>query len=1258
MIKASEWTNAFRSPILGRGREYYRYGRIVGIKTEDDHVSAIAWGSDDYKVEVSYVGNGNIELICNCPYAKGDNNCKHEAALMYWISEKKKDLLNSWISGKADSGKSKKGSSAAKQKGKIVVEKKTEYVHPFYEKASEKTNGKDGYKANYSYFDYAKMTKDIKITKEKYEKALKILDDNAIEYYRMRVEYIGGRYGGGANNYTMLGQYKDNSGNYWDVSVSMNRDSLLSSSCACTSCRINGYNSFNAYVWYSASQKIEELCEHTLALLLMSKEYIKKNQIGDFTGYNSARLLNSFKRNVSVDETSEIVPEVELDATLSIKNHSLYLSFRVGIDKMYVVKKPDALVDAVKGKSEYVLGKKSSINFSSSTFTDTSRELYNFMLDYVEEERRRTDYEDYYYGNNVQKDIPVYGQKLDRLFDMYKGSELAFKDNGVKETTLKFREKDLTLLFLVNRIMVDGKFEGITLTVPQPDLYEGTRYFYYVDGKNINRISEENRRVLEPFLDSKYDELHFDFGRRHLAGFYHEVLPQVEAYIHLQEESPDEIAKYVPPRAKFKFYLDAPQDEITCRIVVCYGAEDFTIEVDTEKGINLAKEAYRDIERENEVLFQIMPFFPFYDNNRNCFVSSNNPDQVYEILEFGIKALLQIGEVHRTDSFDRLRLKKQWKLTVGVSVESEIMTVDVISDELSRDELLDILKSYKKKQRYHRLKNGDFIKLEDDDNIHLLQELMEQLNLTPKQLVSGKMHIPLYRALYLNEMLEKRDDILFNRSKTFRELIKNFRTMQDSDYELPDSLKDIFRKYQKQGFRWMMTVSDYGFGGILADDMGLGKTLQTLGMLLYAKENGGGGTTLIVSPTSLVYNWREEIYKFAPILKVRTVTGSKAEREDIISHWEDVDILVTSYNLLQRDIDLYEGKSFSYAIIDEAQYIKNPKSVSAMSVKVLDAKHRLALTGTPIENRLSELWSIFDFLMPGYLYSYEQFKRDYEKPIAKDGDDEKKKRLRDMVTPFVMRRLKKDVLKDLPDKLEETRVVEFEKEQRELYDAQVTHMRALLDGVADEDFAKQKLQVLAELTRMRQICCNPSLIIDDYKGNSAKQEALMDLIEESIDGGHKLLVFSQFTSMLELIEKDLKSRDIEYFVLTGTTSKEERLRLVKLFNEESDNENTCRVFLISLKAGGTGLNLTGADIVIHYDPWWNIAVENQATDRAHRIGQKKVVSVYKLIVKGTIEEKILKLQEKKRELADEILKGEGGNLASLSKDELLALISE
>ena len=485
------------------------------------------------------------------------------------------------------------------------------------------------------------------------------------------------------------------------------------------------------------------------------------------------------------------------------------------------------------------------------------------------------------------------------------------------------------------------------------------------------------------------------------------------------------------------------------------------------------------------------------------------------------------------------------------------------------------------------------------------------------------------------------------------------RSYENGDYEVPQSLEAVLREYQRDGFYWIKTLKENGFGGILADDMGLGKTLQILAFLLSEKEQGKVGDelrTLIVAPASLVYNWKKEVERFTPQLSVCVMAGTAHERKELIKNQtSNVDVWITSYDLLKRDIELYQDIVFANEIIDEAQYIKNQTTHAAKSVRLVNSSFRMALTGTPMENRLSELWSIFDYLMPGFLYGYTRFRSEIETPIVSDKDEDAMTRLRAMIHPFILRRLKKDVLKELPEKQEEIVTVALSGEQKKLYQAHSQRLKMFLEDQNDEDFAQNKLQILAELTKLRQLCCGPELLLENYKGENAKLETCIELITQAIAGGHKILLFSQFTSMLDLIGEELKKAKIDYYRIDGSVKKEARMEMVEQFQNP---QNQVSVFCISLKAGGTGLNMTAADIVIHYDPWWNKAAQNQATDRAHRIGQKHAINVYQLIAEETIEQKICELQQVKEDLAEEVLSGEGISSTQFNKDEIMNLLEK
>ena len=552
----------------------------------------------------------------------------------------------------------------------------------------------------------------------------------------------------------------------------------------------------------------------------------------------------------------------------------------------------------------------------------------------------------------------------------------------------------------------------------------------------------------------------------------------------------------------------------------------------------------------------------------------------------------------------------------------------------------------------HPLRTVDAFLHAGAEGLDDLQKLAENLDVSEEDLIKGNVQLPKYRSLYVDSLLEDHDRIAADRDRNFKQLIRSFSTVKDADIEPSEELKEIMRPYQLYGFRWLSTLAQAGFGGILADEMGLGKTVQMLAFMEQQKRGGESRPSLVVCPASLVYNWKEEAQRFTPELSVELLAGSQQARKPVLEKMageDHADLYVTSYDTLKRDITSYKDTEFADVVLDEAQFIKNRSTAAAKAVKVLSAANRFALTGTPIENRLSELWSIFDFLMPGFLYTAPEFSSRYEVPIMKQHDEEATQKLADMTSPFILRRRKADVLKDLPEKLEETQSQAMEEDQRKLYDAQVVRTKELLSG--SEPSQEDKLRILAEITRLRQLCCDPSLLFSDYEGSSTKRLACKELVQRAIEEGHRMLIFSQFTSMLDLLAKDLEKEGIGFYTLTGATPKAERLRLVNEFNS-----GDVPVFLISLRAGGTGLNLTGADLVVHYDPWWNLAVQDQATDRAHRIGQTRDVTVIKLIASDTIEERILKLQDTKRDLADAVLGAGGKSLMSLSKDELMSLI--
>lgn len=589
-------------------------------------------------------------------------------------------------------------------------------------------------------------------------------------------------------------------------------------------------------------------------------------------------------------------------------------------------------------------------------------------------------------------------------------------------------------------------------------------------------------------------------------------------------------------------------------------------------------------------------------------------------------------------------IKSQETYSEGITINPQIsvnitqsrnghMGMDLNIDGVDKIEYRRIFNSFKENKKLHRLSNGKYLDLKDENLVQALK-LVDVLGIYND---FENMKIPNNKALYLESIIEENDIDFITGSKYVSNVVKKFKKNQKVECRVPDNLNTKLRDYQVNGLEFFNTLSNYEFGCILADEMGLGKTVQTIAFLLSKIDK----KSIVITPTALIYNWKSEFDKFAPDLKIGVVHGNKLERDKIINNINDYDVILTTYTTFRNDLDKYEDISFDYCVIDEAQNIKNPDSIITKTIKSINAKVRFALTGTPIENNLLELWSIFDFIMPGYLYNKEKFKS-----IFVD-NDKSTNELKNLIKPFMLRRTKKEVISELPDKIEQKFFVQLDKVHRKSYNG---YIKLIKEKIKEEN--QNNITVFSYLTKIRQLCLAPELMVKNYNGKNSKLDILMDIIKDS--GDKKILVFSQFTKILNIIGERLDKEEVSYSYLDGKTSAEARVKLVDEFNNKDDN----KVFLISLKAGGTGLNLTSASMVIHFDPWWNPAVENQASDRAHRIGQKNVVNVIKLIAKDTVEERVISLQENKKELIEDIIDGNLDNsntLKSLSKDDVIDL---
>ena len=632
-----------------------------------------------------------------------------------------------------------------------------------------------------------------------------------------------------------------------------------------------------------------------------------------------------------------------------------------------------------------------------------------------------------------------------------------------------------------------------------------------------------------------------------------------------------------------------------------------------------------------------------------------NEEKIYNFLSEEIGTYMQKFEVLATDNFKKKEIRKPKIGNIGIKLENDLLKIDLSKIDFNIEEIKDIMQKYKLKKRYHRLKDGSFLDLEETETMDFVSGLLENEDISYKQLKEGELELPISRGMYLDKILQNLSTNV-EKNEEYKKMVNQVSKRDIYEkIEIPEGLKSELRTYQITGFKWLKILDSYKFGGILADDMGLGKTIQLLAVIQsYLEEENKPKPSIVVCPSSLSLNWKNEIDKFVPSMKTLVIHGNAEEREKQINNIKKYNLVITSYDLLKRDIELYKEKeySFKYIIADEAQYIKNNNTQNSKVIKEIKADTRFALTGTPIENSLSELWSIFDFIMPGYLYSYRKFKEVYEMPIIKENDDWTMNKLKMLIEPFILRRTKKEVLTELPDKTISVLHNEMQGEQQKIYMSYMANAkREVNEELKNNGFEKSQIKILALLMRLRQICCHPSLFISNYTGESSKLNQCVEVVKDAVLSGHKILLFSGYSSMLEIIGKELEKQKIKFFKLTGQTKVGDRIKLVEEFN----NNEEIKVFLISLKAGGTGLNLIGADMVIHYDPWWNLSAENQATDRTYRIGQKKNVQVYKLITKDSIEERIYELQEKKAQLAKTMLSTETTFVNKLSKEDIIAL---
>jgi len=1020
------------------------------------------------------------------------------------------------------------------------------------------------------------------------------------------------------------GQVKDGENSYH---VELEVKGSYVNSCSCSCALGNSYKG---------------MCPHEEALL---RHYLDWASQGRDKPVSTSSQVRAMIREYTDKEVAGILGEdeecsVKFIPKLLIGRQEVKAQFRLWKDRPYVIKDLAAFARAMEQGAYVEYGKNLAFHHTIGAFSRECRELLQLVLEMVGtyEEHYGQFRKSSYLPVPVLRELDISKSSRDRFFALLAGKQVDGEDpRGFQQQVRVVRRNPEGMVFVGKagkaglRVSMD---KDIFSFFGEKNLYVLKGRDLYVCGEGFSRDGAAFFRQMTQGYGAPYE---VTVNEKDVPLFYERVLRKLEGY-RLFKAGDMDFEKIRPVKLQARFDLESPASgQVVLHPLLCYGDYSFH-PVDDEK---VPAAICRDVPGELRISQVLTKYFKYKDPITNDLMIRDDEEALFRLVSDGIPKLQALGEVRFPHGEDAFRIAEPPKVSVGVQVAGQWLDLAIDAGRLDGRDMAEVLKAYRRKKKFYRLKSGEFLRLEDNGLLAVAQ-MADGLALPKEESGQLKIRLPKYRALYLDSLCRDRQDIVFTRDYMYKAMIRGMELVQDSGFQVPEEMAPVLRGYQKTGFCWLKTLDTWGFGGLLADEMGLGKTIQIISIL--ADQAGEGALSLIVCPASLVYNWEGEIEKFAPFLKTLVVAGTSREREEMLKHGAEYDVVVTSYDLLRRDLQLYGGYCFRFQVLDEAQYIKNPDTLNARAVKAVKSITRYALTGTPVENRLSELWSIFDYLMPGFLFSYETFKREYEGPIVKEGDGGPLQKLRQMTAPFILRRLKKDVLKELPKKMESVVYSRMEKEQAELYTANAWQLREQLEG-------KNKIQILAGLTMLRQVCCDPRLVYDNYHGGSAKLETCMELVLSGISAGHKILLFSQFTSMLRLIGERLGKEGVTFYMLTGKTPKEERISMAGAFHKDD-----VPVFLISLKAGGTGLNLTAADMVIHYDPWWNVAAQNQATDRAHRIGQAKQVVVFRLITRDTIEENMLKLQRAKEALAGQVVAGGMVPLGSLSEEELMGLL--
>lgn len=1055
----------------------------------------------------------------------------------------------------------------------------------------------------------------------------------------------------------------------YEVTIDIDRDGDVDAGCSCLA-----FSSYDKYCQHVAAallqiQEREELEDkiprvypsllHPEDRPIEEEDFYEEHLQPRFSPHTAlastdTRLANDilalFKRkpNRSSGSRSIIDPRIPLDMEITCRTypygyrkHMFGIELKIGPKRLYIVQRiRDFLLSVEHGKM-FVFSKHFTYDPALHLFQPRDDAVLRQLNQILSNEMLYRDTS----SRSFMKEAPASGERLLLIPPFSWGTLLPLLTAAPSvqiahrnDTFAGFELSDeaLPLHFAFDQSASDGYqldiqgLQGMTIM----EEYE----LVLMEGKLLRLQHGQGKSLseLKDLLDtSRKPSIHI--APEQMEPFMEKVIPSLMKLgsVHIADTISDRILQ---TKLRAKLYLDRIRDRLVAGLEFQYG--DIIINPlegsDTKRGTD--RILMRDGEQERMIL-ELMDSCPFAKTEEGYFMEDE--DAEFDFLHHVIPRLEKLLQVYATSAVKVRIVTKHAppKIIVDVDERTDWLEFKFEMDGIPESEIRKLLKSLEVKRKYHRLPDGSLLPLDGAEFLEIITFLNE-VGLPVGETQGNTFRIPAVRGLHMIDSDKQGKSVKLG--KAFRRLLENMRNPDNLDFPVPESLAPVLRDYQKYGYQWLKTLAHYGFGGILADDMGLGKTVQGISFIVSVlpEIRRREQPALIVSPASLVYNWLNELKKFAPEIKAVIADGTKTERLSVLRKQAGVDVIITSYPLLRRDIEQYAKQSFHTLLLDEAQFFKNHTTQTAQAVKAIEAQYRFALTGTPVENTLEELWSIFGAVFPELFPSRQSFQELSRETIAK------------RIRPFLLRRLKSDVLKELPEKIESIQASELLPEQKKLYVGFLAKLQQeTVKHLNEEGFQKNRIRILAGITRLRQLCCHPALFVEDYKGSSAKFEQLLDIIEECQSAGKRLLVFSQFTEMLGIIGRELGLQGVPFFYLDGQTPASERVELCNRFNNGERD-----LFLLSLKAGGTGLNLTGADTVILYDLWWNPAVEQQAADRAHRIGQKNVVQVIRLVTQGTVEDKMYELQERKKNLIDEIIQPGQEKLSSLSEQEIREIL--